>query len=71
MDTLIPSFDCMADLGNPKVSGKYVFVFQQVMDDTHVSYFVSFSWIVVDHFTSVALGTLLVNERSQVSSVMH
>ena len=51
MDTLIPSFDCMADLGNPKVSGKYVFVFQQVMDDTHVSYFVSFSWIVVDHFT--------------------
>ena len=32
---------------------------------------VGFRWILVDDFTSVALRTLLVNERSELSSVMH
>ena len=71
METLLPSSDCIADLGNPKMPGKNVFQFQQVVDDTHVADLVGFRWILVDDFTKVAFIALLVNERSQLSSVMH
>ena len=52
------------------MTGKNVFVLQQAVDDSHVSDLVSFSWILVDDFTSVALLALLVNERPELISVV-
>ena len=53
------------------MTGKDVFVLQQAVDDTDVSDLVSFRWILVDDFTSVTLITLLVNERSELISIVY
>ena len=53
------------------MTGKDVFVFQEAVDDTHVTDLVGFRWIGVDGFTSVTSSTFLLNKRSQLRSVMH
>ena len=53
------------------MTGKDVFLLQQTVDDTHVADLLGFRWIDMDDFTSAALVTLLVNERSQLGCVMH
>ena len=53
------------------MTGKDVLLLQQAVDDTQVHDLGSFTIRIENFVTAAALITLFVNERSQLSSVMH